>query len=240
MSRSQFHSIKLFILRHAWLNLWDKHMTTGRINQVTFLSKQETKAHAPPQFAQLEARLAAAKHAPPLLALHSLAETKAWMIDAKSFDVFQPLILSIFHWLSRTRAQQLQNTRLWQWALFWTSLDGERTHKARETAAPAVRPPEHVNFYVCPTGKHTNCNMSSSTTDNMPCSSAFEHRAHLLFTLPSKRSTSVVIVLSQSTLAPSIYFHERRQSNPREGARPAFSQPFLPADSKHSQTRVTV
>ena len=23
-----------FILRHAWLNLWDKHMTTGRINQV--------------------------------------------------------------------------------------------------------------------------------------------------------------------------------------------------------------
>ena len=25
----------LFILRHAWLNLWDKHMTTGRINQVT-------------------------------------------------------------------------------------------------------------------------------------------------------------------------------------------------------------
>lgn len=38
MSRSQFYSIKLFILRHAWLNLWDKHMTTGRINQVTLLS----------------------------------------------------------------------------------------------------------------------------------------------------------------------------------------------------------
>jgi hypothetical protein len=40
MSRSQFYSIKLFILRHAWLNLWDKHMTTGRINQVTFLSER--------------------------------------------------------------------------------------------------------------------------------------------------------------------------------------------------------
>ena len=26
---------RLLILRHAWLNLWDKHMTTGRINQVT-------------------------------------------------------------------------------------------------------------------------------------------------------------------------------------------------------------
>ena len=35
MSHSQFHRTNLFILRHAWLNLWDKHMTTGRINQVT-------------------------------------------------------------------------------------------------------------------------------------------------------------------------------------------------------------
>ena len=37
MSHSQFHSIKSFILTHAWLNLWDKHMTTGRINQVTIV-----------------------------------------------------------------------------------------------------------------------------------------------------------------------------------------------------------
>ena len=34
MSHSQFHRL-LLKLRHAWLNLWDKHMTTGRINQVT-------------------------------------------------------------------------------------------------------------------------------------------------------------------------------------------------------------
>ena len=45
MSRSQFHSIKLFILRHAWLNLWDKHMTTGRINQVTLLSTHGHENH---------------------------------------------------------------------------------------------------------------------------------------------------------------------------------------------------
>ena len=38
MSHSQFHCIP-FILRHAWLNLWDKHMTTGRINQITILSR---------------------------------------------------------------------------------------------------------------------------------------------------------------------------------------------------------
>ena len=33
MSHSQFQS-KRFILRRAWLNLWDERMTTGRINQV--------------------------------------------------------------------------------------------------------------------------------------------------------------------------------------------------------------
>ena len=40
MSHSQFHSIKLFTLRHAWLNLWDKHMTTGRINQITIVQRK--------------------------------------------------------------------------------------------------------------------------------------------------------------------------------------------------------
>ena len=43
MSRSQFQS-KIFILRHAWLNLWDERMTTGRINQVaTFFSHQQSR-----------------------------------------------------------------------------------------------------------------------------------------------------------------------------------------------------
>ena len=40
MSHSQFHSIELFILTHAWLNLWDKRMTTGRINQVNIFLKK--------------------------------------------------------------------------------------------------------------------------------------------------------------------------------------------------------
>jgi hypothetical protein len=34
MSHSQFHYISQFILTLAWLSLWDKHITTGRINQV--------------------------------------------------------------------------------------------------------------------------------------------------------------------------------------------------------------
>lgn len=38
MSCTQSHSIKLFILRHAWLNLLNKHMTTGRINQIAILA----------------------------------------------------------------------------------------------------------------------------------------------------------------------------------------------------------
>ena len=45
MSCTQFYSIKLFILRHAWLNLWDKHMTTGRINQVTLIKKWRNTCH---------------------------------------------------------------------------------------------------------------------------------------------------------------------------------------------------
>lgn len=36
MSHSQFYCIKSFILRHAWLNLWDERMTTGRIDQIAF------------------------------------------------------------------------------------------------------------------------------------------------------------------------------------------------------------
>ena len=43
MSCTQFHCIKMFILRHAWLNLWDKHMTTGRINQVTTIKWEVSK-----------------------------------------------------------------------------------------------------------------------------------------------------------------------------------------------------
>ncbi len=39
MSHSQFR----MILRHAWLSLWDKHMTTGRINQVTILNSPSPK-----------------------------------------------------------------------------------------------------------------------------------------------------------------------------------------------------
>ena len=42
MSHSQFHLYKQFILRHAWLNLLDKHMTTGRINQVALFTKDKS------------------------------------------------------------------------------------------------------------------------------------------------------------------------------------------------------
>ena len=51
MSHSQFHSIESFILRHAWLSLWDKHMTTGRINQVT--TARHRGAHYPTNNVQL-------------------------------------------------------------------------------------------------------------------------------------------------------------------------------------------
>ena len=40
MSHSQFRCI-ILILRHAWLSLWDKHMTTGRINQITIIKRTQ-------------------------------------------------------------------------------------------------------------------------------------------------------------------------------------------------------
>ncbi len=45
MSHLQFHSIKMFILRLAWLNLYSEHMTTGRINQVAKKSPYHTHTH---------------------------------------------------------------------------------------------------------------------------------------------------------------------------------------------------
>ena len=47
---SPFKSLKL---RHAWLSLWDKHMTTGRINQVTcvdLISHKENLHQTNPTF----------------------------------------------------------------------------------------------------------------------------------------------------------------------------------------------
>ena len=44
MSHSQLRG-KILTLRHAWLNLWDKHMTTGRINQV--LTTRQPPRQAP-------------------------------------------------------------------------------------------------------------------------------------------------------------------------------------------------
>ena len=43
MSNSRFHHFRL-VHRHAWLNLWDKHMTAGRINQVSTVNSRRRTA----------------------------------------------------------------------------------------------------------------------------------------------------------------------------------------------------
>lgn len=40
MSHSQFQTL-IFTLTHAWLNLWDERMTTGRINQIRIQTEWE-------------------------------------------------------------------------------------------------------------------------------------------------------------------------------------------------------
>jgi hypothetical protein len=72
MSHSQFHSKNLFILRHAWLNLWDKHMTTGRINQVTIRLESDSQASLHP--------LWKAKLIKPISALASLSRRQPLIV----------------------------------------------------------------------------------------------------------------------------------------------------------------
>ena len=45
MSHSQIHYDQ-YVLRHAWLNLLSKHITAGRINQVTVTSTRSDIARA--------------------------------------------------------------------------------------------------------------------------------------------------------------------------------------------------
>ena len=56
MSHSQFHSTKLFILRHAWLNLLSEHITAGRINQVSDENFGREHIH-PPNSSQSKQKL---------------------------------------------------------------------------------------------------------------------------------------------------------------------------------------
>lgn len=47
MSHSQFHSIELFILRHAWLNLWDKRMLLAESTRLLSLNRHDRNTWEP-------------------------------------------------------------------------------------------------------------------------------------------------------------------------------------------------
>ena len=85
---------KLLILRHAWLNLWDKHMTTGRINQVTILcpagaAKQPARTKPPRNawesgrccYKEGNARALRRKHPAPGTGRARLANSRPWTIQ---------------------------------------------------------------------------------------------------------------------------------------------------------------
>ena len=99
MSHSQFHSTKLLILRHSWLNLCDKHMTTGRINQVTitartpfFLSNEREKHHVPLPFHLLAL---CALRLPVRVSFHRLKHFFQKCVQAASLLSGRPQIFSI-------------------------------------------------------------------------------------------------------------------------------------------------
>ena len=89
MSHSQFHCIP-FILRHAWLNLWDKHMTTGRINQITIL-KRPRGSRQVVRFAKVweiaeAAHDACARRPPPDLCFRDLQPTRPGLRKRASWE----------------------------------------------------------------------------------------------------------------------------------------------------------
>jgi hypothetical protein len=85
MSCTQFHCIKMFILRHAWLNLWDKHMTTGRINQVTSIKWTRTRTTERTDTALRIARRSITFHTNPRSLTQTRPKTgqRKFMIDIK-------------------------------------------------------------------------------------------------------------------------------------------------------------
>lgn len=43
-------SCNAVILRHAWLSPWNKHMTTGRINQISIVVRDKKRSHSKNEF----------------------------------------------------------------------------------------------------------------------------------------------------------------------------------------------
>jgi hypothetical protein len=116
MSHSQFHSMNLFILRHAWLNLWDKHMTTGRINQVTIRD-----ARGRLQRATILMRPAKARRLQPANLFSKPRSTKnSWSLQTR-LDEMTEVNISMKHLTSSLKPdfaspeyqQAVQSTTIW-------------------------------------------------------------------------------------------------------------------------------
>ena len=160
MSRSQFHSIKLFILRHAWLNLWDKHMTTGRINQVTFLTVQAWHPTAP----QKRRRWSHARHSHspqrrstvvgPKPSLREPRKTvfflfQSWFLEQRALapegEASTPRLFDSFNFPLRgrcTESWQLDARKQFEEASFPTAT---RLLQAMPTPTPSSNPPRRAS-----------------------------------------------------------------------------------------------
>ena len=98
MSRSQFQS-KRFILRHAWLNLWDERMTTGRINQVATIISLPPCRPAPVETSkgmQLGREMAVWRKQ----TLQSSSTVKEQPPQLSGRDMGAPISAKASHWLS--------------------------------------------------------------------------------------------------------------------------------------------
>ena len=106
MSHSQFHSIDVFILRHAWLNLWDKRMLLAESTRLLSLELSTRIKRPESRFTGFYLSLRESHF---LMTFHHwngkshLSIHKSWSIDvtypAKPFYTLNTIGDSCFNWI---------------------------------------------------------------------------------------------------------------------------------------------
>ena len=166
-------------------------MTTGRINQVTFLSNKRPAALQP----KLQPHSS-------LASITLCLEGTAWTRLTRSQKRFNPWFFQFSTGCRERKKDNLQTNECLKRSFFWTSLDRERALRSRNRAETPFRicrtSSWTVESYVYPTGKRTNCNYPRAQRRNVPCPSIFEHcaRSPRKFAL-STSNTSTAFVLNR-------------------------------------------
>ena len=153
MSHSQFHSIDLFILRHAWLNLWDKRMLLAESTRLLSLNRGVWLARGTQQKFYLLSDLRSE-------ILRIEGNRQSWLLSLVSWrnreSRFEPKQCGTAIW--RDIRNQLNTARLdalvpslgsnpWSWTKSWRCAGGlYREIQTRRNSTPIRSGHKRTNF----------------------------------------------------------------------------------------------